>query len=240
MSRVLAVLSELGIELDSQLYRLAVTHRSWAYENGGVPTNERLEFLGDAVLGVVVTEHLYLSFPLEPEGILAKLRAAVVNAQSLAAVARSLDLGHEVLLGRGEATTGGRDKASILADTLEAVIGAVFLQHGIAAAGKFVHRLFDPVVDEAALLGAGLDWKTSLQELSAALSLGVPTYQVTESGPDHDKRFVAYAVVSDERYGPGHGLNKKQAEQEAAASAFTALKTLWDSRQTAVAGGIGA
>ena len=240
MSRVLAVLSELGIELDSQLYRLAVTHRSWAYENGGVPTNERLEFLGDAVLGVVVTEHLYLSFPLEPEGILAKLRAAVVNAQSLALVARSLDLGHELLLGRGEATTGGRDKASILADTLEAVIGAVFLQHGIVPAGRFVHRLFDAVVEDAATLGAGLDWKTSLQELSAALSLGVPTYQVTESGPDHDKRFEAYAVVSDERYGPGHGLNKKQAEQEAAASAFTALKTVWDSQQTAVVGGIGA
>jgi ribonuclease-3 len=240
MSRVLAVLSELGIDLDAQFYRLAVTHRSWAYENGGVPTNERLEFLGDAVLGVVVTEHLYLSFPDEPEGILAKLRAAVVNAQSLATVARSLDLGRELLLGRGEATTGGRDKASILADTLEAVIGAVFLQHGIAAAGKFVHRLFDAVVEDAAMLGAGLDWKTSLQELSAALSLGVPTYQVTESGPDHDKRFEAYAVVSDERYGPGHGLNKKQAEQEAAASAFTDLTTLRDSQQSAVAGGVGA
>jgi ribonuclease-3 len=240
MSRVLAVLSELGIDLDPQSYRLAVTHRSWAYENGGVPTNERLEFLGDAVLGVVVTEHLYLSFPLEPEGILAKLRAAVVNAQSLAAVARSLDLGHELLLGRGEATTGGRDKASILADTLEAVIGAVFLQHGIVSAGRFVHALFDPVVDEAATLGAGLDWKTSLQELSAMLSLGVPTYAVTESGPDHDKRFEAYAVVSDERYGPGHGLNKKQAEQEAAASAFGTLKNLWDSKQTAVIGGVGA
>ena len=188
----------------------------------------------------MVTEHLYLSFPHEPEGILAKLRAAVVNAQSLATVARTLDLGHEVLLGRGEATTGGRDKASILADTLEAVIGAVFLQNGIASAGRFVHTLFDPVVEEAATLGAGLDWKTSLQELSATLSLGVPNYQVTESGPDHDKRFVAYAVVSDERYGPGHGLNKKQAEQEAAASAFAALKTLWDSQQTAVVGGIGA
>lgn len=240
MSRVLDILGELGIDLDAQSYRLAVTHRSWAYENGGVPTNERLEFLGDAVLGVVVTEHLYLSFPHEPEGILAKLRAAVVNAQSLATVARTLDLGHEVLLGRGEATTGGRDKASILADTLEAVIGAVFLQNGIASAGRFVHTLFDPVVEEAATLGAGLDWKTSLQELSATLSLGVPTYQVTESGPDHDKRFVAYAVVSDEQYGPGHGLNKKQAEQEAAASAFAALKTLWDSQQTAVVGGIGA
>ena len=240
MSQVLAVLTQLGIELEPQLYRLAVTHRSWAYENGGVPTNERLEFLGDAVLGVVVTEYLYLTYPHEPEGILAKLRAAVVNAQSLAAVARSLDLGDELLLGRGEATTGGRDKASILADTLEAVIGAVFLQHGIASAGLFVHALFDPVVADAATLGAGLDWKTSLQELSAMLTLGVPTYQVSESGPDHDKRFVAFAVVSDELYGPGHGLNKKQAEQEAAAAAFAALKTIWDTQHTAVAGGIGA
>jgi len=118
------------------------------------PPTSASTFLGDAVLGVVVTEHLYLSFPDEPEGILAKLRAAVVNAQSLATVARSLDLGRELLLGRGEATTGGRDKASILADTLEAVIGAVFLQHGIAAAGKFVHRLFDAVVEDAAMLGA--------------------------------------------------------------------------------------
>ncbi len=240
MSQVLEVLKELGIDLDAQLYRLAVTHRSWAYENGGVPTNERLEFLGDAVLGVVVTEHLYLTFPDEPEGILAKLRAAVVNAQSLAAVARSLNLGHELLLGRGEATTGGRDKASILADTLEAVIGAVFLQCGIAPAGQFVHALFDAVVEEAATLGAGLDWKTSLQELSATLSLGVPTYQVTESGPDHDKRFEAYAVVGDELYGPGRGLNKKQAEQEAAASAFTALKTVADTSPAAVVGGVGA
>lgn len=240
MSQVLAVLRELGIELDAQLYRLAVTHRSWAYENGGVPTNERLEFLGDAVLGVVVTEHLYLSFPDEPEGILAKLRAAVVNAQSLAAVARSLDLGRELMLGRGEATTGGRDKASILADTLEAVIGAVFLQCGIVPAGQFVHALFDGVVEDAATLGAGLDWKTSLQELSATLALGVPTYQVTESGPDHDKRFEAFAVVGDERYGPGHGLNKKQAEQEAAASAFGALKIVADSGHAAVVGGVGA
>ena len=240
MSQVLGVLKELGIDLEPQLYRLAVTHRSWAYENGGVPTNERLEFLGDAVLGVVVTEHLYLSFPDEPEGILAKLRAAVVNAQSLAAVARSLDLGHELLLGRGEATTGGRDKASILADTLEAVIGAVFLQCGIAPAGQFVHALFDAVVEDAATLGAGLDWKTSLQELSATLGLGVPTYQVTESGPDHDKRFEAYAVVGEERHGPGHGLNKKQAEQEAAAFAFGALKIVADTRQAAVVGGVGA
>lgn len=225
MSRVGAVLEELGIELDAQLYRLAVTHRSWAYENGGVPTNERLEFLGDAVLGVVVTEHLYLTFPDEPEGILAKLRAAVVNAQSLASVARSLNLGEDLLLGRGEATTGGRDKASILADTLEAVIGAVFLTRGIEPAGRFVHALFDSVVGEAATLGAGLDWKTSLQELAANLSLGVPYYEVSESGPDHDKRFEAYAVVGEDRFGVGRGLNKKQAEQEAAALAFAGLTT---------------
>lgn len=240
MSRVLDVLGELGIELDDKLYKLAVTHRSWAYENGGVPTNERLEFLGDAVLGVVVTEHLYLSFPDEPEGILAKLRAAVVNAQSLASVARTLDLGDVVFLGRGEATTGGRDKASILADTLEAVIGAVFLEHGILLAGKFVHALFDSVVEDAATLGAGLDWKTSLQELSASMSLGVPAYQLTESGPDHDKRFEAYAVIGDERYGPGRGLNKKQAEQEAAATAFAALEILAGASRTAVSGGVGA
>jgi ribonuclease-3 len=239
MSRVLAVLGELGIDIDAQLYRLAVTHRSWAYENGGVPTNERLEFLGDAVLGIVVTEHLYLTFPHEPEGILAKLRAAVVNAQSLAAVARSLDLGEDLLLGRGETSTGGRDKASILADTLEAVIGSVFLTHGIEASGRFVHALFDPVIEDASTRGAGLDWKTSLQEMSANLSLGVPTYAVSESGPDHDKRFEAYAVLGELRFGPGRGLNKKQAEQEAAATAFTALTELAGA-DVAAAGGASA
>lgn len=239
MSRVLAVLGELGIDIDAQLYRLAVTHRSWAYENGGVPTNERLEFLGDAVLGIVVTEHLYLTFPHEPEGILAKLRAAVVNAQSLAAVARSLDLGEDLLLGRGETSTGGRDKASILADTLEAVIGSVFLTHGIEASGRFVHALFDPVIEDASTRGAGLDWKTSLQEMSANLSLGVPTYAVSESGPDHDKRFEAYAVLGELRFGPGRGLNKKQAEQEAAATAFTAL-TEFAGADVAAAGGASA
>lgn len=238
MSRVLAVLTELGIDCDAQLYRLAVTHRSWAYENGGVPTNERLEFLGDAVLGIVVTEHLYRTFPDEPEGILAKLRAAVVNAQSLAAVARGLDLGEDLLLGRGETSTGGRDKASILADTLEAVIGSVFLTHGIEASGLFVHALFDPVIEEAVTKGAGLDWKTSLQELSANLALGVPTYAVSESGPDHDKRFEAYALVGELSFGPGRGLNKKQAEQEAAASAFNALKDVADAEAAAAGGSI--
>ena len=151
---------------------LALTHRSYAYENGGLPTNERLEFLGDSVLGIVVTETLYSQYPDWPEGQLAKLRAAVVNAGALADVARSLDLGEYLYLGRGEETTGGRDKSSILADTMEAVFGAVFLDSGIDTARAVIHLLFDPLIERAAELGAGLDWKTSLQEVAAAAGLG--------------------------------------------------------------------
>ena len=231
MSRIHDLLTELGIIIDPQLYELAVTHRSWAYENGGVPTNERLEFLGDAVLGLVVTEHLYRSFPDRPEGVLAKLRAAVVNSQSLATVARELEIGGDIRLGRGELTTGGRNKASILADTVEALIGAVLLSGGIEQARVFVHHVFDPLVEAASSLGAGLDWKTSLQELCAELGLGVPGYQVAESGPDHDKRFAAYVRAGEGLFGPGKGLNKKQAEQQAAAMAFTALREAADATE---------
>lgn len=219
---------ELGVEIDPGLYELALTHRSWAYENGGVPTNERLEFLGDAVLGVVMTDHLYRSHPDVAEGQLAKLRAAIVNARALADVARGLGIGPLIKLGRGEETTGGHDKASILADTMEAVIGAVYLTHGITGASRFVHHLFDPVAARAAELGAGLDWKTSLQELTAQAGLGVAHYAVTESGPDHDKRFEAWAVVGEHRFGPGKGRSKKQAEQEAASIGFAAVRDLLD------------
>ena len=168
-------MNELGIDIDPQLYQLALTHRSYAYENGGLPHNERLEFLGDAVLGVVVTEYLYRTFPELPEGRLAKLRAAVVNSHSLADVARSLGLGDELLLGRGEITTGGSRKSSILADSLEALFGAVLISAGQAAADRLLHHLFDPLVDNAATVGAGLDWKTSLQELCVRLELGLPS-----------------------------------------------------------------
>src|SRR5439155_21669462 len=146
----------------------ALTHRSFAYEHGGLPTNERLEFLGDAVLGLVVTDALFREYPDLPEGHLAKLRAAVVNMRALADVARGLHLGDYVRLGRGEEGTGGRDKASILADTLEAVIGAAYIDRGLAAADVLVHRLLDPVIARSARLGDRLDWKTSLQELTAA------------------------------------------------------------------------
>ncbi len=223
MSRTRRLLEELGIEIDPQLYSLALTHRSYAYENGGLPHNERLEFLGDSVLGVVVTEYLYRTYPDFPEGRLAKLRAAVVNAQSLASVARELRLGEELLLGRGEITTGGADKASILADSLEALFGAVLISNGRDAADRLLHRLFDPLVDKAVTVGAGLDWKTSLQEICADRDLGLPGYRITETGPDHDKRFTAVAMVGEQTFAPGHGRSKKQAEQQAAEAAFLAL-----------------
>ncbi len=210
-------------DLDAALLERALTHRSFAYENGGLPTNERLEFLGDSVLGVVVTETLYLTHPDLNEGKLAKLRAAVVNARALADVARTIGLGEYVKLGRGEEITGGRTKASILSDTVEAVIGAVYLSGGFEASRAVVHLLFDPLMDAAAGLGAGLDWKTSLQELSAQHSLGVPDYLIEDDGPDHAKTFVAQVRVGGQTYGHGEGRSKKEAEQQAAETAYRAI-----------------
>ncbi len=206
--------------LDAGLLDRALTHRSYAYENGGLPTNERLEFLGDSVLGIIVTETLYLTHPELSEGRLAKLRAAVVNARALAEVARTIGLGQHIKLGRGEEITGGRSKASILSDTVEAVIGAVYLSGGFEVSRQVVHLLFDPLMDAAAGLGAGLDWKTSLQELSAEHGLGVPEYLIEDDGPDHAKTFTAQVKVGDGRYGHGTGRSKKEAEQQAAETAY--------------------
>jgi len=215
--------------MDAELFRRALTHRSFAYENGDVPHNERLEFLGDSVLGVVITETLYRAHPDFPEGKLAKLRASVVNMRALADVARGIGedgIGKYLLLGRGEDATGGRDKASILADTLEAIIGAVHLQHGIEVSTRVVHDLFDAVLEEAPGQGAGLDWKTSLQELTAELGLGVPEYSITSEGPDHAKSFEARAIVGGTEYEARPGRNKKEAEQSAAECAWRALQPL--------------
>ncbi len=209
--------------LDAELLERSLTHRSFAYENGGLPTNERLEFLGDSVLGVVVTDTLFRAHPDLSEGRLAKLRAAVVNARALAEVARTIGLGQHIMLGRGELSTGGRNKASILSDTVEAVIGAVYLSGGFEAASQVVHLLFDPLMENAARLGAGLDWKTSLQELSAEHALGVPEYVIEDDGPDHEKTFTAQVQVGDELYGHGTGRSKKEAEQQAAETAYRAI-----------------
>jgi ribonuclease III len=220
----LDVLAErLGVRIDHEALRHALTHRSFAYENGGLPHNERLEFLGDSVLGIVVTDSLFHSYPEVPESQLAKYRSAVVNARTLADVARELGVGEFMLLGRGERTTGGRDKGSILADAMEAILGAVYLDQGLAVAGELVHRLLDERMSEAAGLGAGLDWKTSLQEMGARTGEGVPSYDVTATGPDHAKHFVAVVQVGESITGEGIGASKKVAEQMAAAAAYAAL-----------------
>ena len=213
----------LGVPIMPKSLERALTHRSYAYENDNPPTNERLEFLGDSVLGLVVTDTLFRGYPNLPEGQLAKLRAAVVQMRALAEVARELSLGDYVRLGRGEQVTGGRNKPSILADTLEAVIGAVYIDCGLAEASALVHRLFDPVIARSARLGAGLDWKTSLQELTAVKMLGVPDYQVEESGPDHQKSFRAVVRVGGRVLGSGEGRTKKEAEQQAAEAAWRAI-----------------
>ena len=213
----------LCVPITPESLERALTHRSFAYENENPPTNERLEFLGDSVLGLVVTDTLFRGYPNLPEGQLAKLRAAVVQMQALAEVARGLSLGDYVRLGRGEQVTGGRNKPSILADTLEAVIGAVYIDCGLTEASALVHRLFDSVIARSARLGAGLDWKTSLQELTAVKMLGVPDYQVEESGPDHQKSFRAVVKVGGRILGSGVGRTKKAAEQQAAEAAWRTI-----------------
>jgi ribonuclease-3 len=208
---------------DRALLRRALTHRSHAFEAGGEPTNERLEFLGDAVLGLIVTDMIYRRFPDAPEGRLAKVRSAAVNTRSLADVSRSLGIGADVLLGRGEEQSGGRDKDSILADTFEALLGAVYTDLGMDAATDLVHRLFDGLLNEIAARRASLDYKTSLQELTAARYGALPVYALTESGPDHSKHFTALVSVNDETLGEGEGRSKKEAEQAAAEQAYAVL-----------------
>ena len=216
----------LGVTLPEELLTLALTHRSYAYEHGGLPTNERLELLGDAVLGLVIVEELFRRHPDNSEGDLAKLRNSIVNSQALAGVARGLTedgLGEYLLLGRGEVNTGGHEKSSILADTLESLIGAVYLQHGLEGARQVILRLFGELIDTAPTLGAALEWKSSLQELTASRGLGVPRYEVSSEGPDHDRRFSAVVYVGGEVWGRGTGRSKKAAQTDAAAQAWTAL-----------------
>jgi ribonuclease-3 len=214
----------LGIVFDDpDLRRTALTHRSYAFEHGLDLTNERLEFLGDSVLGLVVTDMAYRSFPGMPEGQLAKLRAAIVNMQALADVARSLALGGVVLLGRGEELSGGREKPSILADALEAVFGAVYLDQGLEVACSLIERLFRPRM-EAYVRGEGdRDYKTMLQELASQEIRSMPEYRLQERGPDHEKEFTATVYLAGEAMGRGSGRSKKEAEQQAAREAYDSI-----------------
>src|SRR5712691_1670565 len=208
---------------DASLREAALTHRSYAFEHGTTVTNERMEFLGDSVLGLVVTDMAYRSYPELPEGSLAKLRAAIVNMSALADVARTLGLGQIVLLGRGEELSGGRNKASILADALEAVFGAVYLDLGLDVARDLIERLFRPRM-EAYVRGEGeRDYKTILQELSAQDLGRLPEYRLEERGPDHEKEFTATVFLAGRPYGSGTGRSKKEAEQQAAHEAYVKL-----------------
>jgi len=206
-----------------ELLATAVTHRSWCAEHPGSPSNERLEFLGDAVLGVVVTDYLYSAYPDLAEGQLAKARASVVSAVTLADVARQVDLGAALRLGRGEDASGGRDKASILADAMEAVLGAVWLDGGLGAVAPIVLGLLGDRVRLAAAGPGGSDFKTRLQERSAQLAGVPPEYRVASTGPDHAKQFEASVFIAGEEWGTGGGRSKKEAEQAAAANAWERL-----------------
>ncbi|WP_043476196.1 ribonuclease III [Paeniglutamicibacter gangotriensis] len=223
------LLKRLGVVIDPETLRLALTHRSYAYEHGGIPTNERLEFLGDSVLGFAVTDHLYKNYPDLPEGDLAKRRSAVVSTRALAAIARSLGLGEFILLGQGEILTNGKDKSSILADTMESLIGATFLTHGIEVATEMVMTLILPLLHDVDVLGAGTDWKTAIQEIAAAEKMGAIEYRVTGSGPDHARTYVALLHIGGTAYGEGSGPSKKEAEQVSAAISWKMLRPRDDS-----------
>jgi ribonuclease-3 len=214
----------LGVSFrDAALREAALTHRSFAFEQGLRINNERLEFLGDSVLGLVVTDMAYRAYPDHTEGSLAKLRAAIVNMTALADVARGLGLGSMVLLGKGEEQSGGRDKSSILADALEAVFGAVYLDLGLGAATALIERLFRPRMEAYARGEGDRDYKTILQELASQELHSMPEYRIEERGPDHQKEFTATVLLGGERMGAGTGRSKKEAEQQAAREAHQRL-----------------
>ncbi|HEX5945776.1 MAG TPA: ribonuclease III [Acidimicrobiales bacterium] len=215
----------LGVNVESPgVLAPALVHRSWCAENPGHDSNERLEFLGDAVLGVIITDHAYHAYPTLSEGELTDVRKAVVNAVTLAEVADELTLGDYLLLGKGEEQSGGREKPSILADALEAVLGAVYVSAGMQEAHDLVLRLLGSRVAEAHAGGpGGQDYKSRLQELAARHFDESPRYETLAEGPDHARRFHVTVAVGGEARGTGDGRSKKQAEQVAARDAYATL-----------------
>ena len=219
----------LGYEfVDRSHLENALVHRSYCAEHDIAESNERMEFLGDAVLGLSVTDHVFGAYPTLPEGELAKLRASVVNAEVLAELAIEVELGPALLLGKGEDASGGRTKASILADAMEAVIAAVYLDAGWHAADELVLRLLGERIREGAAGPGGHDYKTRLQELAARRFEQLPRYQVRAEGPDHSKQFFASVAIGGEVRGEGEGRSKKQAEQAAARSAWERMASAAD------------
>ena len=223
------LLQALGVEVSAEVLAVALTHSSWAYENSSLD-NERLEFLGDSVVGQAITAALFHRFPELPEGELAKRRASIVSTTALAEVARAINLGSFLRLGKGEELTGGRDKPSLLADALEAVIGAVFLDKGPDTATALVERLMGSFVEDADARSEISDPKTALQEVAAKEGLGPPRYNIRDDGPDHQKVFTAEVFLdkfppTGGPAGVGSGSSKKSAELAAAGAALQALRT---------------
>jgi ribonuclease III len=207
------------------LFDIALTHRSYAFEQpGAVPHNERLELVGDAILGLVVADLIYRSHPEMAEGEIARLRSSVVDKPALADVARALGLGDHIKLGKGEEASGGRDKNSLLADTLEAVVGAVYLERGFDLVAEHLRPIFEERLSAATGSAEPYDAKTALQELAVATHGQLPSYRIASWGPDHDKTFSARVYVDYELAGSGSGKSKKEAEQRAARAALMRLR----------------
>lgn len=211
----------LGVEIEPQLLELALTHRSYSYENGRGPNNERLEFLGDAILGFLVTSHIHDHFSNMDEGNLTKLKNAVVSAPALAQAASSINLGEYLLLGKGEIQTGGREKMNLLADTFEAVLGAAYVSKGLEAAKTIVDQHILPLLDSAEDLLLSADPKTTFLESMQQQGKAVPVYQTTHEGPDHDRTFFANLLIDGQVIASASGRSRKQAETNAAIKALT-------------------
>jgi ribonuclease-3 len=211
----------LGVEIEPQLLELALTHRSYSYENGRGPNNERLEFLGDAILGFLVTSHIHDHFSDMDEGNLTKLKNAVVSAPALAQAASSINLGEYLLLGKGEIQTGGREKMNLLADTFEAVLGAAYVSNGLEAAKTIVNQHILPLLDSAEDLLLSADPKTTLLESMQQQGKAVPVYQTTHEGPDHDRTFFANLLIDGQVVASASGRSRKQAETNAAIKALS-------------------
>ncbi|MFM2184954.1 MAG: hypothetical protein RIS55_602 [Actinomycetota bacterium] len=223
MSHGLEVLIErLGVSISQDLLTQALTHRSHSYENGNQPNNERLEFLGDSVLGFVVTAELYKRFGELQEGELSSLKNSVVSAKALAEVAAGIDIGSFLLLGKGEEKTGGRDKGNLLADAFEAILGATYVEHGLTRASELVERFIFPLLDNHIDLLLNSEPKTKLQEIAQERGLSAPAYETTHTGPDHDRIFSATVTVG-EVVAAGEARSRKGAESEAAIAAIKAL-----------------
>ena len=211
----------LGVEIEPQLLELALTHRSYSYENGRGPNNERLEFLGDAILGFLVTSHIHDHFSDMDEGNLTKLKNAVVSAPALAQAASSINLGEYLLLGKGESQTGGREKMNLLADTFEAVLGAAYVSKGLEAAKTIVDQHILPLLDSAEDLLLSADPKTTFLESMQQQGKAVPVYQTTHEGPDHDRTFFANLLIDGQVIASASGRSRKQAETNAAIKALS-------------------